>query len=172
MSQSKSRQDISWPNDAECMGLCLVSFVMRIPTVLWCRVPSLPRWWLGVHIRLMYCTLLPATQEWKWAGLKRPDAQDIQVRGVASSPLIPHFSFLLRYLTDSILGNPSPEVVRNASLWGVKVGMQSVAWWAVCYRERLPLLGGVAMGAWMVHATGHGLCILSEVGFQPQVFET
>ena len=40
----------------------------------------------------MYCIPLPATQEWKWASLEWPDAQDIQVKGATSSPLIPHFS--------------------------------------------------------------------------------
>ena len=121
MSQSKSRLDIPWPNDTDHMGLCPVPFVMRIPIILWCRVPSLPRWWLGVHIRPMYCTLLPGTKEWKWAGLNWPDAQAIQVRGTASSPLIPHFSFVLWYFTDTILGNPTPEVVEKC----VPVGSSS-----------------------------------------------
>ena len=61
----------------------------------------------------MYYTPLPATQEWKWAGLKWPDAQDIQVRGVASSPLNPHFSFVWSYLTYTKLGNPTPEVLEK-----------------------------------------------------------
>ena len=61
---------------------------------------------------------------------------------------------------------------RNTSLWGVKVGIQNVAWWAVCHRKRLPLRGGVAVGAWMTLGAGHGLCVPSEAGFQPQTIET
>ena len=35
----------------------------------------------------------------------------------------------------------------------------------MCYRNRLPLLGGVAVGIWMTSGVGHDLCILSEFGF-------
>ena len=168
MSQSKSRLDIPWPNDTECMGLCPVPFVVRIPTILWCRVPSLPCWWLGVHIRPMYCTPLPATQEWKWTGLKWISKWEVR-------PPLPWFlTFRLSRGTSQTLywANPLERWWRNASLWGVKVGVQNVAWWAVCHRRRLPLWGGVAVGAWMTLGAGHGLCILSEFGFLSQAFGT
>ena len=172
MPQSKSRLDIPWPNDTECMGLCPVLFVIRVPTTLWCRVPSLPRWWLGVHIRLMYCTPLPATQEWKWAGLKRSHARisKWEVR----PPLPWTLTFCLSAVTSQTLywATPLQRRWRNASLWGVKVGVHSVAWWVVYHRKRLPLWGWVAVGAWMTLGAGHGPCIFSEVGFQPQDFET
>ena len=168
MSQSKSRLDIPWPNDTECMVLCPVPFVMRIPTILWCRVPSLPRWWLGVHIRPMYCTPLPATQEWKWTGLKWISKWEVR-------PPLPWFlTFRLSWGASQTLywANPLKRWWRNASLWGVKVGVQNVAWWAVCHRRRLPLWGGVAVGAWMTLGAGHGPCILSEFGYQSQAFGT
>ena len=69
-------------------------------------------------------------------------------------------------------GQPHSRWWRNASLWGVKVRVQSVVWWALCRRMRLPLWGGVAVGAWMTLGAGHGLCILSEFGYQSQAFGT
>ena len=102
--QHQCMDRFSWHNPVMCYHrqtpdwtwVWPVPFVMRIPTILWCRVPSLPCWWLGVHSRPNYCTTLPTTQEWK-GGLKWSDAEDIQVRGAASSSLIPHFSL---YWTD------------------------------------------------------------------------
>ena len=171
MPQSKSRLDIPWPNDAECIGLCPVLFVIRVPTTLWCRVPSLPRCWLGVHIRLMYCTRtpLPATQEWKWAGLKWSHAKISKWK--VRPPLPWSLTFRLSGVTSqTILGNPTPEVVEKC----IPVGSSSRSpeLGGLCRRKRLSLWGGVALGAWMTLGVGHGPCILSEVGFQPQDFET
>ena len=132
MPQSKSRLDIPWPNDAECIGLCPVLFVIWVPTTLWCRVPSLPRCWLGVHIRLMYCTRtpLPATQEWKWAGLKWSHARISKWK--VRPPLPWSLTFRLSGVTSqTILGNPTPEVVEKC----IPVGSSS----------RSPELGGLCV---------------------------
>ena len=51
------------------------------------------------------------------------------------------------------------------SLWGVKVGDQGVAWWAVCHRGRLSLWGWIAVGAWMIFGVGYDTCVFSEIGF-------
>ena len=138
MPQSKSRLDIPWPNGAECMSLCPVLFVIRVPTTLWCRVPSLPRWCLGVHIRLMYCTPLPASQEWKWAGLKW---SHVRISKWEVQPPLPwSLTFICLELPHRhYWATPLQRGWRNASLWGVKVGVQSVAWWAVSQEEAAPL---------------------------------
>ena len=127
-------------------ALCCLSYKCPLPCD---AVPSLPRWWLGVHIRLMYCTPLPATQEWKWAGLKWSHAR---ISKWEMRPPLPwSLTFRLSGVTSQTLywATPLQRWWRNASLWGVKVGAQSVAWWAVCHRKRLPLWGGVGMGAWV-----------------------
>ena len=59
--------------------------------------------------------------------------------------------------------NPPQRWWRNASLWGVKVGVQNVPWWAVCLRKRLPLWGRVAVGAWMTLGAVHGLWFLVKL---------
>ena len=97
---------------------------------------------------------------------------DIQVK---VWPPLPWFlTFRLSWGASQTLywANPLERWWRNASLWGVKVGVQNVAWWAVCHRRRLPLWRGVAVGAWMTLGAGHGLCILSEFCYQSQAFGT
>ena len=81
--------------------------------------------------------------------------------------------FVCLQLTQALYwATPLQRWWRNASPWGVKVGVRNVAWWAVYHRKRLPLWGGVAVGAWMALGIGPDFCILSEVGFQPQDLET
>ena len=131
-------------------------------------VSSLPRRWSGVHIRQMNCTPLPATQEWKWAGLKWISKWEVW------PPLHWSLTFCFSWGASQTLywGTPLQKWWKNVSLWGVKVGIQSVAWWAVCHRNRLPLWGGVTVGAWVTIGACHGLCVLNDFGYQSQIFRT
>ena len=80
---------------------------MRIPTTLWCRVPSLPRWWLGVHIRPMYCTPLPATWE----------QEMVKIDFTSNNTEVYNKPFRLRDLRRSIMKAkpraPGPDRIQN-----------------------------------------------------------
>ena len=108
----------------------------------------------------------------EWAGLQwqMPRISKWEVR----PPLPWSLTFRLPRVNSYALywATPLQRWWRNASPWGVKVGVRNVAWWAVYHRKRLPLCGGVAVDAWMALGIGPDFCILSEVGFQPQDLET
>ena len=93
-------------------------------------------------------------------------------------PLYWNLRVPVEYLTFVCLGSsqtlywatPPQRWWRNASLWGVKVGDQGVAWWAVCHRGRLSLWGGIAVGVWMIFGVGHDMCVFSGIGFWSSLY--
>ena len=87
--------------------------------------------------------------------------------GVRFGLLLPYFLTLVCLSSSQTLywATPPQRWWRNASLWGVKVGDQGVAWWAVYHRGRLSFWGGIAVGIWMIFDVGHAFCILSAIGF-------
>ena len=105
MAQPKSRLDIPWPNDAECMGhvwyhfSCWYPLLFDIESLAGC-VGGILVEYSQADVLYLRCPLPRKENEQAWSKVRPP------------SPLIPHFR-LSGFLPDTILGNPTPEVVEK-----------------------------------------------------------
>ena len=103
MAQPKSRLDIPWPNDVECMGHVWYHFSCWYPLLF--DVESLAGCVGGeeysqADVLYLRCLLPRKESEQVWSKVRPP------------FPLITHFR-LSGFLPDTILGNPTPEVLEK-----------------------------------------------------------
>ena len=103
MAQPKSRLDIPWPNDAECMGhvwyhfSCWYQLLFDVQSLAGCVGGQE---YSQADVLYLRCPLPRKESEQAWSKVRPP------------SPLIPHFR-LSGFLPDTILGNLTPEVVEK-----------------------------------------------------------